>query len=392
MRIGVDACCWSNRRGYGRFTRELLSALLEYDTGNQYVALVDAQTAATGDFPKSLNPVIVHTSRQPSQAASTLSHRSARDLLAFTRAAQKQNFDVFFFPSVYSYFPLLRRARVILGIHDVMAEQHPELIFPNKKDRFFWRIKMRAALKSANLIVTVSEHARRGILEQFHWPPARVRVVREAPAKVFAPVQDLARTRSVKLRYGLPAEGRFILYVGGMGPHKNLDTLIRGYATLLQSRRVGNVVMAMVGDKADVFYSQYPALQETAQKLNLSQSVVFTGFVPDEDLACLYSATELFVLPSHDEGFGLPAVEAMACGAPVAVSASGALPEVVGDAGLLFDPSHNGELHDALSFVLLDQGLQSKMRAKSLQRAAQFSWRQAAQEMKTIFAEVAEKA
>src|SRR5262249_13621786 len=117
MRIGIDACCWSNKRGYGRFTRELLTALVEHDGSNQYVALVDEHTATDKDFPKSLNPVVVKTSKPPTQAAAASGHRSTRDVLAFSRAAKKQKFNLFFFPSVYTFFPLLQRTKVILGIH-----------------------------------------------------------------------------------------------------------------------------------------------------------------------------------------------------------------------------------------------------------------------------------
>lgn len=389
MRIGIDACCWSNRRGYGRFTRELLLALAEHDRSNQYIALVDARTADGNDFPRALNPLIVKTSKPPTQAAAALGRRSIRDVLAFSRAAQKQHFDLFFFPTVYSYFPLLQRIKVILGIHDVMAEQQPQLIFPSRKDRLFWRLKMRMALKQASLIVTVSEHARMNILEQFKLPKSLVRVVPEAPARLFSPVQDDAKVRETLDRYNLNPERRFLLYVGGMGPHKNLDTLIKAYATLIQDQRFADVALVIVGDKEDVFYSQFPALKKSVQQLNLDKSVTFTGFIPDEDLACFYSAAQLFIMPSFDEGFGLPAMEAMACGAPVAVSHAGALPEVVGEAGLLFDPFNAQELQEAISYVLLDRGLRETMRAKGLERAAQFTWQQTAHAIKGLFEEVA---
>src|SRR5262249_42384714 len=147
------------------------------------------------------------------------------------------NVKVFFFPSVYTYFPLLQRTKVVLGIHDVMAEQQPEMIFPNKKAQLLWRLKMRMALQQAGMIVTVSEHAKRNILEHFKLPKSLVRVVPEAPARVFRPCEDRERIKAALAAYDLPADQRFLLYVGGMGPHKNLDTLIKGYATLIQDRR-----------------------------------------------------------------------------------------------------------------------------------------------------------
>src|SRR5262249_39503355 len=141
--------------------------------------------------------------------------------------------------------------KVVLGIHDVMAQQYPELIFPSKRDRFFWRLKVRLALRQANMIVTVSEHAQRGILNLFKAPKSLVRVVPEAPARVFAPVTDSERLSAALVRYGLRPDQKFLLYVGGMGPHKNLESLIKNFAELIQNPRFADVTLAIVGDKED---------------------------------------------------------------------------------------------------------------------------------------------
>jgi glycosyltransferase involved in cell wall biosynthesis len=390
MRIGIDACCWSNKRGYGRFTRELLTALLEEDRSNEYLFFLDRQTAARSDLPKNIKKIVVPTSEAPTEAASAYGHRSLRDLLAMSRAVAGQKLDVFFFPSVYTYYPLLRRVRTIVGIHDAVSERYPALLFPSRRSRWLWRSKLKWALKHSDLILTVSQHAERDIIKHFGLSKAQVRVVPEAAAPCFHPLVDAAARSDALARYHLSQEQRLLLYVGGLNPHKNLDTLIKVYAKLIQDPRFGDVMLAIVGDKEDVFFSNYAALQSMVDHMNLNKSVVFTGFVPDADLVSLYNAAEALVLPSFDEGFGLPAVEAMACGTPVLASATGSLPEVVGDAGILFDPHNPREMQEALSSVLMDAPLREKMRRLGLRRAAEYSWQHSARALVAIFNSLAQ--
>ena len=152
-------------------------------------------------------------------------------------------------------------------------------------------------------------------------------------------------------------DSRFVLYVGGISPHKNLGTLLDAFARLRRDPTCSDCRLVLVGDySGDVFYSAYDELRQKTKLLGLGEAVHFTGYVADEDLVHLYSAAEVFVLPSLLEGFGLPVIEAMACGAPVVASRRGALPEVVGSAGLLFDPDRPGDLYDVLRRVLTDHG------------------------------------
>jgi glycosyltransferase involved in cell wall biosynthesis len=148
-----------------------------------------------------------------------------------------------------------------------------------------------------------------------------------------------------------------------------------------------------VGDySGDVFYSAYDALRRQAEQLGLGDAVRFAGYVADEDLVYLYSAAEVFVLPSLLEGFGLPVIEAMACGAPVLASCRGALPEVVGQAGVLFDPDRPGDLHDGLRRLLTDSALRERLRTLGPHRAAEFSWDHAARKALAAFRSLVETA
>ena len=138
LRIGIDGGCWSNWRGYGRYTRNLLSALAARDDGNEYWMFMDAESAAANDLPPGFRAVVVPLGVAPGKGASAAGRRSIIDMLRMSRAVASQRLDVFFFPSVYTYFPLIRPVPSIVAIHDVIAERHPGMIFPNRRAQFFW--------------------------------------------------------------------------------------------------------------------------------------------------------------------------------------------------------------------------------------------------------------
>jgi glycosyltransferase involved in cell wall biosynthesis len=394
MQIGVDANCWANRRGYGRFTRELLHALLQADRQNTYWFFLDADTKRqAAGIPDSAQQVIVPTTRAAVEAASASGRRSVSDLWAMGEAVRRHRpaLDLFYFPSVYSFYPVRIKAPVAVGIHDTIAERYPELVFAGRVPRLMWTLKVRWAIRQAAAILTVTETSRRAIARTLGVRAELVRVVPDAPSPVFRPVADAGQVGSVPGRYGIAPDERYILYVGGISPHKNLATLLEAYAMLVVGHADCPALprLILVGDyQRDVFLSSYQALQRKVDESGLAGRVIFTGFVPDDELVCLYNAAELLVMPSFDEGFGLPAVEAMACGTPVIASNAGALPEVVGDAGVLFDPHSSAELKMCLEELLRDDAGRAALRARGLRRAGDFSWERSAATALAVFEEM----
>ncbi len=385
MRIGIDASCWANKRGYGRFTREMLTALFELDRRNDYVLFVDSATACQSDFPAHVECITVDLSQSPTQAASASGRRSITDMLRMGREVSKKDLTLFFYPSVYTYFPIFSRIKKIVAIHDVIAEKYPELVFTNRINRTFWNLKVWFAIKQADLIMTVSEFSKKGIMEHFGIPGNNIRVVSEAADKSFRPYLESDLLTDKLARFNLDITTKFILYVGGIAPHKNLSTLVTAYSKLINDTAHKDIKLVLVGDyEKDVFLIDKD-LNQLLKQLHLTDRIIFTGFVSDEELVYFYNAATVFVLPSFIEGFGLPAMESMACGTPVIGSKTTSLPEVVGDAGLFFDPNNPDELKDHLVTVIEDEELRKDLTKRSLSRSAEFSWSKSASEALSVF-------
>lgn len=389
MRIGIDACCWGNKRGFGRFTRELLGALLEIDESNDYLFFIDSETADVDDIPARVKKITAKTDFSSVKAAAADGRRSVGDLWSMSREVLKHKVDVFFFPAVYSYFPVFNRTKVLLTLHDVIADHHPKLIFPNARSKFFWKLKQNIAIRQADLVATVSEYSKKEIIDYFRLPESRLRIISEAARPVFKVLPTNNGFVSTLARYGLVPGEKFLLYVGGISPHKNINRLIDAFKRIEDHDSDNGLKLLLVGDyKDDPFFSAYPQLKSQVNELGLNDKVSFTGFIPDDDLAYLYNAATLLVFPSLEEGFGLPAIEAMACGTPVAASRTGSLPEILGPAGRFFDPMNVDDVTRVLREILADEPLRQRMKGDGLKRSESFRWKRAAEDTLAIFEEL----
>jgi glycosyltransferase involved in cell wall biosynthesis len=390
MRIGIDATCWTNRRGFGRFTRELLWAIARLESTDEFVCFTDRQTAHQAEWPPGWRVVIGDTATAPAQAAAADGRRTLQDLLVMRRLVQREPLDLLFFPAVYSYFPVGGRVPCLVTFHDVIAETLPQLVFQTRRSRLFWHMKCHLAVRRASRVLTVSEASKRGLMRTFGLREDQMRVLPEAASTTFGPMNRCSEAhRAALAHHNLRPGERYLLYVGGISPHKNLDTLINGFAQLVMDPTYRDVRLLLVGDYAgDVFRTCYEDLRRQTMRLRIDDRVHFTGFVADEELAHLYAAAQAFVFPSYLEGFGLPAVEAMACGAPVVASDRGSLPEVLHGAGELFDPHDVTTLVTSLRRVLTDGPYRQKLHTRSLARARDFSWELSARRAMTIFHEM----
>jgi glycosyltransferase involved in cell wall biosynthesis len=271
----------------------------------------------------------------------------------------------------------------------VIADHHPELIFPDAKSKLFWKLKQRMAIRQADIIATVSEFSKKEIVDYFHLPESRIRIISEAARPVFKVLPRNNGFFPALAKYHIAEDEKYLLYVGGISPHKNLGRLIDAFKQIVDADPVTPLKLVLVGDyKDDPFFSAYPALRTQVKALDLESRVTFTGFIPDEDLAYLYNAAALLVFPSLEEGFGLPAIEAMACGTPVAASSTGSLPEVLGQVGRFFDPAKADDVARVIREVLSDDALRNRMKVEGIDRSKDFLWKRAAQDTIAIFDEL----
>jgi len=276
--------------------------------------------------------------------------------------------DCDLFHATEHLLPRLKGARTVLTVHDLIFLLFPEYHLP--LNRWFLNRFMPFFLRRADAIIAVSQCTKDDLIRHYAVPSEKIAVVYEGVDARFQPVTDPDILARVRARYGLPE--RYILSVGTIEPRKNLTTLLEAYRTL---RAQGSELKLVIAGKKGWLYEGF---FRRLRELGLEREVVFPGFVPDEDLPALYSAAEFFVFPSLYEGFGLPVLEAMACGTPVVASNSSSLPEVIGEAGIMVEPRDIRALAEAMERVLADQGKQREMREKGLRQAAKFTWERAA--------------
>lgn len=385
MRIGIDATCWEDTRGFGRFTRELVRQLMDdYGSSHEFVLVADRFTADAGHLPTRARVMVANTRRQPMRAASADGWRGPLDLIRLGWQAARCGADVFWFPTVAAFYPVLGRVPVVVAFHDATTEERPDLFFPTRRAHLFWRMKVRLARGQATAIVAPSENARQRVAAALGWPVETIALIDEAPAAVFRRIEDPAGTAGVLSRHSLPADIPLVLYVGAINPHKNLDTLLMAMSDLRVTHLAGWHLVIVGEYRTDTTLGCYQPIVELCRQLALTGRVTFTGFISDADLAILYNAASILVLPSLDEGFGLPVIEAMACGLPVAVSARGSLPALVGDAGLTFDPLDRSAMTRAIARLLDDTALRQELGARGLVRAAAHSWQQSARRLMAV--------
>jgi len=278
--------------------------------------------------------------------------------------------------------PLWSRVPQVVSVHDVSFLEHPEY--------FTWerclqlRMTVRRTVRRAVRVLTGTEFARESIIRAYDVDPDKVVTIPIAANPIFRPLHRERAQREVRDR--LKTDGPFVLTVGDLQPRKNHIGLIQAFDALIQNYPQIRHKLVLAGK--DTWFS--PQIREAARKSRVADRIVFTGFVEDEDLLRLYNACDCFVFPSFYEGFGIPILEAMACGRAVACANTSSMPEVADGAGILFDPQSRAEIVRALADILLDTELRTRMERLGLQRAPQFTWNRTAERTMQLYQDVAE--
>jgi glycosyltransferase involved in cell wall biosynthesis len=267
---------------------------------------------------------------------------------------------------------------VVVSIHDLSFEHVPQT--------FKWRsckqlrITVRRSAQQAAQVIALSEHARSDIIATYSVNPGNVSVIPLAAPAHFGPTRDEVELQRVRQTYGI--KGDYILSVGAIQPRKNLSRLVAAYSRLRWARPEGKLPQLVLVGKCAWLYDE---TLRTIKELEISNSVILTGYVPEADLPALYSGALCFVYPSYFEGFGLPPLEAMKCGVPVIVGDKTSLPEVVGDAGVLVNPFDIDDIAAGIEKVITDSELRMQLRVKGLERAKLFNWQETARQTLAVY-------
>ena len=276
--------------------------------------------------------------------------------------------------------PIACPVPVVVSVHDVSFLEHPE--FFTRARRLQLQYTVKRTVQSASRVLTLSEFSRQGIARAYGMDPARIAVVPAGVSRAFRPQPRQHAKAFVEGRFKVP--GPFILTVGDLQPRKNQIGLIRAFEELLCAHPDLPHHLMLVGK--ETWFA--PHVHQAAKKSLVKDRIHFTDYVNEKELLQLYSACDIFVFPSFYEGFGLPILEAMACGRAVACSNSSAMPEVADSAGLLFNPESTSEMVRAMRDLLLNPELRQRMERLGQQNAAQFSWARTAQMTLEVYQEV----
>ncbi|MEP6506861.1 MAG: glycosyltransferase family 1 protein [Gemmatimonadales bacterium] len=379
MRIGVDATCWANQRGYGRYARHIVGAMVEASPLDEFVCFLDELSAANFSLDQpNVRRVIVKTSAGAAAAASADGSRSLSDMFAMTRAVWRNRVDVFYSPSVYTYFPLPPGLPAIVTIHDAIADRFPELTLPSPRARFFWRAKNWLAHWQARSILTVSDYAAGEVSRQHGVTLSKIDVTLEGPAPAFRPI-DQSKTNEVAARHGIPIGATWFIYVGGFNPHKHVVSIVAAHGELSKTLAGGGPRLLLVGNaSSDVFHSEVNVIRAMIEKCGTESTVDWLGYVEDGELAALLSGAIALVLASESEGFGLPAIEAAACATPVIATTESPLPDLLRGGGLFVPPGDSTAIVAAMKLLLNDPQFRNKCGQTALEQAQKLSWEKSA--------------
>lgn len=363
MNIAIDIReAGSQKTGKGWYTYNLVNELLKLDTHNNYT-LYSADEK--NPFKEFKNADFKH-----------VAGKGLRWHLNVLRELKSTKPDLFFAPTSYIIPSLAPKwLRTIITVHDLVA-----FLFPaghNAKAVIIERLTLKRAVKKAAQIFVVSENTQKDLLKKFKYPPEKIHITPCAPSDFFREKVEESELTWFRTQHKLPK--KFILAVGTLEPRKNFGTLIKSF--VLIKAKLPDSKLVIVGKKG----WKYSHIEEKLKEFKMTDDVIFPGYLSGEDLKKMYACATVFVFPSLYEGFGIPPLEAMACGCPVISSNVASLPEVVGDAGILIDPRNARRMADAVVSLIENDQVRNMLIERGLRRAEKFSWKASAEAALAVF-------
>jgi glycosyltransferase involved in cell wall biosynthesis len=375
MRIGIDYTAAARQGGgIGRYTRELVAALLRLDAYNRYAIFAAVGGLKSGGWRleiEHLRSLISGFKFRAIPITDNWLHRLWQRLrLPIPAEVITGPLDIFYSPD-FVLPPTLRATRTLLTVHDLSFLHYPDAFVPSLR-QYLERVVPRSVAR-ADRVLADSKSTRDDLVAHFGTPPEKVQVLYSGVDTRFHPKKESGEQKRLRGKYGI--ESPYVLSVGTLQPRKNYVRLIKAFANL----PLADLQLVIAGGRGWLYEDIFAEAEKHGDRVRI------LGFVDDADLPALLRNAALFAFPSLYEGFGLPVLEAMACGVPVVCSNASSLPEVAGDAALMVDPLDVDGLAETMARVLEDADLQQEMIDKGLAQAARFTWEVAARQLLDVF-------
>ncbi len=373
MRIGIDARMYATGfTGIGRYTAELVKNLAKLDHKTEFVVFLNPSEFKTFKNPgKNFRAVRVNAR-----------HYSVAEQATFLAALLKEKLDLMHFTHFNA--PLLYPRKSVVTIHDLTLSMYPGQKMTSKLHRSAYNVVLRRSVSRAEHIIAVSNNTKQDLQRLLKTPADKIQVIYNGVGREFCPARSVSAVKkNLAKKYDLKSD--YLLYTGVWRDHKNLLGLLDALGELRQTKKFGGKLV--ITGRPDPVYA--PALHARVKALGLTQAVIFTGLVPEVDLLQFYQAARVFVFPSFYEGFGLPPLEAMACGTPVAASNTSSIPEVCGkNNAAFFDPKQPKDMTKQIWQVWSDIKLRQRLITNGKKRVKDFSWEKMARETLVVYKDV----
>lgn len=375
MKIGIDARAAKLYRGtgIGTYTYQLINFLNKTDSINDYLLFMSDTSNLDIDFNNNFKLNIID---DPST-------NNFWDQVNIPNILNNKNIDIYHVPQNGVGLPLDKTCPFVITLHDVIPYKMPETV----SDRYLhiFNEELPKIVSSCDGIITVSKFSKMDIAKSFNFPPEKIYVTYLAAENIYKPLNKNLSMKIIKSAYGI--DGDFILYVGGFSPRKNIIGLMHAFKKLTLKYKK-NLKLVIAGNKG----KSYKDYKICAEKLGIENKVIFPGFIPIHYMPYLYNSAKLFVYLSLYEGFGLPPIEAMACGIPVISSNVTSMPEILNDCSLLVDPTDTDKICASLYEVLIDTELRKNLIDRGLHINKRLTWKNTALSTLNVYKKIYENA
>ena len=368
MKIGIDARAakWYRGTGIGTYSYQLINSLNKIDNYNDYSLFVPDDCKLAIPFKKNFH---IKNIKQDNRNNFWNEVDTSNILI-------DKSIDIYHVPQNGVGLPTSKNCPFVITLHDVIPYKMPDTV--GEQYLKIFNEKLPNIIPMCDGIITVSEYSKEDIIKVFNFPREKIYVTHLASEDIYKPYDKALSKSIIEKNYSIT--GDYILYIGGFSPRKNIVGLLNSFSMLLPKLKK-DMKLVIAGSKG----KSYDIYKKRAQDLHIDDNVIFPGFISMDHIPFMYNACDLFVYPSFYEGFGLPPIEAMACGVPVIASNATSIPEIVGDSTLLVDPYDVNDLSEKMYNVLHDNNLRQSLITKGLKRAAALTWEHTAADTLTAY-------